>query len=312
MKLHAHGGFTAGPVHASSTVRRSRSAAPETSLRQNSISESRVVRGISIGRKSCASFSIRRNSRASFSVHCRRDSQEDSECSDEVGRKSASPILSTRRAVLGVPLIAIGARFLQSAVVRAEEKSPESVTPVLETVTSPSPLASPQASTLEKEEAITSRIYDATVIGEPLAVGKDKSKVWEKIMNARVVYLGEAEQVPIRDDKELELEIVKNLKRRCAESERILSLALEAFPSDLQEHLNQYIDKKIDGETLKSYTSYWPPQRWQEYEPLLSYCRENGVRIIACGTPLEVIDLNSNFIHLSSLVGNLHVETQLK
>lgn len=44
----------------------------------------------------------------------------------------------------------------------------------------------------------------------------------------------------------------------------------------------------IDGEALKSYTSHWPPQRWQEYEPLLSYCRDNGVRIVACGTPLAV------------------------
>lgn len=47
-------------------------------------------------------------------------------------------------------------------------------------------------------------------------------------------------------------------------------------------------DCSIDGETLKGYTSYWPPQRWQEYEPLLSYCRDNGVRLVACGTPLKV------------------------
>lgn len=91
---------------------------------------------------------------------------------------------------------------------------------------------------------ITSRIYDAAVIGEPLAIGKEKGKVWEKLMNARVVYLGEAEQVPVRDDRELELEIVKNLHRRCSEKEKKLSLALEAFPSNLQEPLNQYMDKK--------------------------------------------------------------------
>ncbi|THF98350.1 hypothetical protein TEA_022588 [Camellia sinensis var. sinensis] len=45
---------------------------------------------------------------------------------------------------------------------------------------------------------------------------------------------------------------------------------------------------KIDGETLKSIASHWPPQRWQEYEPLFTYCRDNGVRIVACGTLLEV------------------------
>lgn len=44
----------------------------------------------------------------------------------------------------------------------------------------------------------------------------------------------------------------------------------------------------LDGETLKGYMTHWPPQRWQEYEPLLSYCRDNGIRIVACGIPLKV------------------------
>lgn len=92
---------------------------------------------------------------------------------------------------------------------------------------------------------MAARIYDATTIGEPLALGKDKTMVWEKLMNARVVYLGEAEQVPIRDDKELELQIVQNLKKRCVESERELALAMETFPCDLQEQLNQYLDQRF-------------------------------------------------------------------
>ncbi|KAJ0558617.1 putative heme-binding uptake, Tiki superfamily, ChaN [Helianthus annuus] len=142
---------------------------------------------------------------------------------------------------------------------------------------------------VKKEEVITSRIYDATVIGEPMAVGKDKGKVWEKLMNGRIVYLGEAEQVPTRDDKELEVEIVRSLAKRCAEANRRITLALEAFPADLQEQLNQFIDKRIDGEALKPFVSYWPAQRWQEYEPLLNYCRDNGVRLVACGTPLKVL-----------------------
>lgn len=40
---------------------------------------------------------------------------------------------------------------------------------------------------------------------------------------------------------------------------------------------------------MKSYVSHWPAQRWQEYEPLLSYCRDNAVKLIACGTPLKVV-----------------------
>lgn len=145
----------------------------------------------------------------------------------------------SRRHVFLSPLIAVGASILlQSATASADE-------------TQPSPPAQPTTSTMPQipetvkaEEVVVSRIYDATVIGEPLAVGKDKRKVWEKLMNARVVYLGEAEQVPVRDDRELELQIVKNLRKRCVESERTITLALEAFPSDLQDQLNQYTDKR--------------------------------------------------------------------
>ncbi|KAJ9160401.1 hypothetical protein P3X46_025805 [Hevea brasiliensis] len=196
---------------------------------------------------------------------------------------------ASRRRVLLTPLLALGASVLQSATSKAADvnKSPES---------SFSPPTQPllveaeeKAETAAATAEISSRIYDAAAIGEPMALGKDKRKMWEKLMNARIVYLGEAEQVPVKDDKELELEIVENLRKRCVESEKSISLAMEAFPCDLQQQLNQYMNRSIDGETLKSYLSHWPPQRWQEYEPLLSYCRDNGVRIVACGTPLKVI-----------------------
>ncbi|KAK7851718.1 protein RETICULATA-RELATED 6, chloroplastic [Quercus suber] len=187
----------------------------------------------------------------------------------------------TRRHVLLAPVLTAGAYALRSAVARAEDNPPN-----LPAMKEPE-----KEKSAAEDDVVASRIYDAAVIGEPMAVGKDKRKVWEKLMNARVVYLGEAEHVPVRDDKELELEIVKNLRKRCVESEsdRSISLALEAFPCDLQDQLNQYMDKRIDGETLKSYASHWPPQRWQEYQPLLSYCRDNGVRLVACGTPLKVL-----------------------
>jgi hypothetical protein len=46
-----------------------------------------------------------------------------------------------------------------------------------------------------------SRVYDATALGEPLAVGGDRGRVWQKLLQARVVYLGEAERVPDPDDR---------------------------------------------------------------------------------------------------------------
>ncbi|XP_055832884.1 protein RETICULATA-RELATED 5, chloroplastic [Solanum dulcamara] len=216
----------------------------------------------------------------SFSVHC---SQTPTDNSDELILKQNSS--ATRRNVLLMPLLTIGVCALRSTVARADDKPPENTPqPQVTTVEAP-----PPDPVVKAEEVISSRIYDATVIGEPLALGKDKKKIWEKLMNARVVYLGEAEQVPTQDDKELELEIVKNLRKRCADAERSISLALEAFPSNLQEQLNQYLARRIDGESLKSYVAHWPTQYWHEYEPLLTYCRDNGVRLVACGLPLEVL-----------------------
>ncbi|KAK6156055.1 hypothetical protein DH2020_010303 [Rehmannia glutinosa] len=197
-----------------------------------------------------------------------------------------------RRDVLITPFLAAGAYAFRSAVARADEKPAlegEAQTPLPQQLAAVSSPDEVDADPAAKDEVINSRIYDATVIGEPMALGKDKRKVWEKMMDARIVYLGEAEQVPVRDDKELELEIVRNLTKKCVEAERPISLALEAFPCNLQEQLNQYMDKRIDGETLKSFVTHWSPQRWQEYEPLLTYCHDNEIRLIACGVPLEVL-----------------------
>nr|GMD57675.1 protein RETICULATA-RELATED 5, chloroplastic [Ipomoea batatas] len=211
-----------------------------------------------------------------LSVRC-GDARTESDSSSEATRRR-------RRDVLVTPLLVLGASVLRSAVARADEKPQESTAPQSAAAEAPSAVLKAE----EKEEVITSRIYDATVIGEPLAVGKDKRKVLEKLMSGRIVYLGEAEQVPTRDDKELELQILKILQKRCAEEERPISLALEAFPSNLQEQLNQYMSGRIDEESLRSYVTHWPPERWQEYEPLLTYCRDNGVRLVACGLPLQV------------------------
>ncbi|KAJ9128638.1 hypothetical protein P3X46_034653 [Hevea brasiliensis] len=178
---------------------------------------------------------------------------------------------ASSRRVLLTPLLALDASILQSAASKAADinRPPD--------YSFSRPTQSPSVEAEKKAGEISSRIYDSTAIGS----------LWEKLMNARIVYLGEAEQVPVKDDEELELEI--NLRKRCVENEKSISLAMEANPCDLQPQLNQYMDRSIDGETFKSYLSYWPPQRWQEYEPLLSCCRDNGVRIVACGTPLKAL-----------------------
>ncbi|KAM0888798.1 hypothetical protein ACQ4PT_028121 [Festuca glaucescens] len=194
---------------------------------------------------------------------------------------------SRRDFLLLVPCLAAAStaiQYLPLAASAADDEKPAPPPPA-----APAPAPAPPPATEPEGDAL-SRMYDATVIGEPQAVGKDaRPRVWEKVMAARVVYLGEAELVPDRNDRVLELEIVRKLAARCADAGRSLSLSLEAFPCDLQEQLNQFMDGRIDGDNLKLYTSHWAPERWQEYEPLLNYCRDNGIKLIACGTPLEVV-----------------------
>jgi len=185
-------------------------------------------------------FRTAKRRRVNFSITAAKKT-EHHDGNNGVERTECSSSPSNRRGVLLAPFLAAGASFLLSAATtRAteEENLKENTAPVEATVVKPEEVKK------KEEEVITSRIYDATAIGEPLAIGKEKGKVWEKLMNARVVYLGEAEQVPVRDDKELEFEIVKNLHKRCVDVDKRLSLAIEAFPADLQEPLNQYMDKK--------------------------------------------------------------------
>jgi len=96
-----------------------------------------------------------------------------------------------------------------------------------------------------------SRVYDATVLGESEALAGDaRGRVWEKMAAARVVYLGEAELEPDPDDRALELEIVRGLAGRCADAGRGLALALEAFPCDLQQQLDQFMDGRCGAVLL--------------------------------------------------------------
>ncbi|NP_001336836.1 Protein RETICULATA-RELATED 6, chloroplastic [Zea mays] len=200
---------------------------------------------------------------------------------------------SRRGFVLFVPSLAAASavlRPLPSAATEADDtESPAPHPPPTEESLSPQPAADAAETKPEASESAMSRVYDATVLGEPEALAGDaRGRVWEKLAAARVVYLGEAELEPDPDDRVVELEIVRGLAGRCADAGRGLALALEAFPCDLQQQLDQFMDGRIDGGILKLYTSHWSQELWQEYEPLLCYCRDTGIKLIACGTPLEV------------------------
>ncbi|KAL3680487.1 hypothetical protein R1sor_023443 [Riccia sorocarpa] len=142
--------------------------------------------------------------------------------------------------------------------------------------------------TAEKKKG--SRIYDATVLGEPVALSGDKDRVWQKLLAARVVYLGEVEMVADLDDQLLELEIIRTARDKCFAQARGVTVALEAFPIVLQPQLNLYMNKKITDEKLRALVPALPEDRWQGYLPILQYCRDNGVRIVGMGPPMKVVD----------------------
>ena len=151
---------------------------------------------------------------------------------------------TTRRNLLVlVPSLVAASTVLQSLPLAASAEAGDEKPVPPPPAPAPAPAAPAPA---PADEPALSRVYDATVIGEPQAVGKDaRRRVWEKLMAARVVYLGEAELVPDRDDRALELEIVRKLAAGCAEAGRSISLAFEAFPCDLQEQLNRFMDGRL-------------------------------------------------------------------
>ncbi|KAG8085910.1 hypothetical protein GUJ93_ZPchr0010g8407 [Zizania palustris] len=210
--------------------------------------------------------------------------------SSSSSRNVSASATSRRDFLLLVPSLAAASAILRplASSAAADDEAPPQ--PSAES-SSPSPPSPSEVAVVDEQvdESALSRVYDATVIGEPEAVGREaRARVWEKLTAARVVYLGEAELVPDPDDRVLELEIVKGLATRCAEAERSVAVALEAFPCNLQQQLDQFMDGRIDGSILKLYTLHWPQERWQEYEPLLNYCRDTRIKLVACGTPLEV------------------------
>jgi len=147
-------------------------------------------------------------------------------------RRSVSACATYRRGfLLLVPSIAAASavlRTLPSAAADSDDADIPSTPAPPDELPSPStqPTAEAEAEA-EPNESPMSRVYDATVLGEPEALAGDaRGRVWEKLAAARVVYLGEAELEPDPDDRALELEIVRGLTGRCADAGRGLALAL--------------------------------------------------------------------------------------
>lgn len=135
------------------------------------------------------------------------------------------------------------------------------------------------------EEGEKTRVYDASVLGEPAAVSGDRNRVWEKLLQARVVYLGESERVPDPGDRVLELGILRKLRDACFEQQRPVSLALDSFPAALQSSLDQYMSMRF---VLHPLTLPWK--------------RLQGVHLLLSSRSLQFMNFLRSF--LSTLVVN--------
>ncbi|GBG63408.1 hypothetical protein CBR_g38031 [Chara braunii] len=214
-------------------------------------------------------------------------SQRRGECSTAGDRMEWRP---RRRALMGAVMAGlIGATWADAQL--AQAATPASV---------PGPKAplwllgdsgANSASGVSLESLNQSRVYDASALGEPGAIG-DKARVWKTLTSARVIYLGESERSPDPDDRLLELNITAQLRELCStegEEERPITLVLQRFHRPMQEHLNLYISGKLSDDELRAAVMHWPAGRWEECLPLLHYARENGIRLVAGGVPDMVL-----------------------
>lgn len=86
----------------------------------------------------------------------------------------------------------------------------------------------------------------------------------------------------------VQLTIVRELHKRHPD----LVIGMEFFQKPYQEHLDDFVEKRIDEPTMLSRTEYF--RRWQYdyrlYRPILQYARQAGVRILALNVPAELTE----------------------
>ena len=127
---------------------------------------------------------------------CTRSSDSNAPRFDLDSQPASPKSTTSRRKLFGLSVAAMGAAVaLESGLAQssaAAEEMKRGRWPLADLA------ANPAVAAIEKAKEF--RVYEASVLGEPVPVG-DKSRVWTKLLGARVIYLGEAERVPDPTDK---------------------------------------------------------------------------------------------------------------
>merc|ERR1719414_45589 len=145
-------------------------------------------------------------------------------------------------------------------------------------------VAAPAASTM----AVTGPV--AYKVGWRRALAPAGVEAWRaKLARSDVVLLGEHHDS--EEDHALHLDVLCGLSEQSAEDGRPLAVGLEMVQKRFQPVLDSYVEGKLDERGLVAGTDWarrwtWP---FELYEPVLRFCREQGVRLVALNTDYEVL-----------------------
>jgi len=111
------------------------------------------------------------------------------------------------------------------------------------------------------------------------------SDIGEKLATKRVVYVGEAHTA--YQDHLVQLELLRQLHNHNPD----VAIGVEWFQARFQEHLDDYIQKRISEKELLNKTEYY--SRWlfdyRLYRPIMQFAREHGIPVIALNASKELI-----------------------
>ncbi len=109
-------------------------------------------------------------------------------------------------------------------------------------------------------------------------------RIINDVSEKRVIYVGE------RHDRfshhMAQLRVIQGLDRR----NRRLAVGMEMFQRQFQDVLDRYLDGQVDEKTFLKESEYL--KRWRYdyhlYRPIIEYCKEHGIPILALNLPAEI------------------------
>ena len=141
---------------------------------------------------------------------------------------------------------------------------------------------------VEKNTAVTQNGIRLALQTEIMGIAASALSPVDLIINdvseKRVIYIGEHHD---RFSHHMaQLRVIQGLDRR----DRRLAVGMEMFQRPFQDVLDRYLDGQIDEKTFLKESEYL--KRWRYdyhlYRPIIEYCKEHGIPILALNLPAEI------------------------